>query len=62
MDATLGPLRARQAREDILCYPQGLSRFSINHQQKNGLQIASRLIWRPLGESNPCYRRERAVS
>ena len=25
-------------------------------------QLSYSRIWRPLGDSNPCYRRERAVS
>ncbi len=31
----------------------------------NGMTLqksAERINWRPLGDSNPCYRRERAVS
>ena len=34
----------------------------ITENKKSQLYLAGFVTWHPVGESNPCYRRERAVS
>ena len=53
--AIAAPTAANQQRE-----AERLCRVMRHLDDESGENISER--WRPLGDSNPCYRRERAVS
>ncbi|SPO54083.1 protein of unknown function [Pseudomonas sp. JV551A1] len=59
----------RDRTADLLHAMQALSQLSYSPETKGSSVIDEPLKpcktqekWRPLGDSNPCYRRERAVS
>src|SRR5690606_9968281 len=63
---SVGPLKnggaMRDRTADLLHAMQALSQLSYSPVALRHRHRSAGKKWRPLGDSNPCYRRERAVS
>ncbi len=61
-DRTVDLLHAMQALSQLSYSPVKQCASFSDRDCSSGWVDSANLKWRPLGDSNPCYRRERAVS